>query len=167
MVFAFLGYYILGDVILNEMKVEHKAFYYFLIAVIMFALTFFTRFLGMGKYWLFNAYTSFFSPTITVASICIFIGVKQIEIKKDFSWLSGKTFCIYVFHTIVYNAIFNIIENINFEVGAELGTILLVTIATFFVSLVLAVIYDAFWTSKSNWKKRWSAMKIWNIISEL
>lgn len=165
-VYAFLGYYILGDLILNEVKIKHKTVFYFFIAATMFCLTFVARFMGVTR-WMFNAYTSFFSPTITIASICIFMGIKQLDIKKDFSWLAGKTFYIYIFHTIVYSAIFDMMKKMDIVGKLEPVVIVLITMATFFIALICAVIYDAFWTSKSKWEKNWNTMKIWNVISEL
>lgn len=162
-VYAFLGYYILGDLILNEVKIKHKTVFYCSHHVL---LDFCCKIYG-GYALDVQCVYKFFSPTITIASICIFMGIKQLDIKKDFSWLAGKTFYIYIFHTIVYSAIFDMMKKMDIVGKLEPVVIVLITMATFFIALICAVIYDAFWTSKSKWEKNWNTMKIWNVISEL
>lgn len=165
-VFAFLGYYIVGDLILNKITLQHKNIFYLGIVVGAFTLTFVARFLG-AEYYLSNPYTNFFSPTIAIASICIFAVVKQVNIKHDYSWLSGKTFYIYVFHTITYLTIFKLIEDIEIKGAEELAAILLVLVATFFISLICSVLYDKFWKARDSWKNKWYLMKIWDRIGAL
>lgn len=117
---------------------------------------------------LFAAYTNFFSPLIVISSVCVFTGFKQIEIKRDFSWLSGKTFYIYVFHTITYMVVFKVLQLIGDAQGLlEIVAIVLVTMVTFFVSLGIAVIYDKFWRARVAWKNRWYSMKLWSKLSKL
>lgn len=157
-VFAFLGYYILGDVILNnDIRIKCKSSY-FTVAFVMFLVTFFVRSMGVS-YYLFDAFTNFFSPTIVIASICIFAGFKQIDVKSDLSWLSGKTFYIYLFHTIIYKLLFKLIGHINGYL--ELIVIPTIVIITFVIALGIAIIYDKFWKSKEDWKAKWYSMKIW------
>lgn len=158
-VFAFLGYYLAGDIILNYIDLRHKSISYYAIAGIMFALAFIARFLG-ATYYLSAAYTNFFSPFITVASLCIFAAVKQSRVQKDWSWLSGKTFYLYIFHTIVYSSIFKILRFLGIA-GLEPVQIIIVSGLTFFVSLVLSVFYDKFWSSRIAWKKKYDALTIW------
>lgn len=161
-VFAFLGYYVLGDVILNdELQLNYKKGLYFTVASIMFLITFIIRYMGVS-YYLFNAYTNFFSPTIVIASICIFAGFKQIDVKRDLSWLSGKTLYIYLFHAITYRAIFKLLGNI--QGSLELIAIPAVVVMTFAVALGIAIIYDRYWKSRTAWKNKWYSMDIWNKI---
>lgn len=165
-VVAFLAYYLLGDVIINVVNVRYKPYIYFVISIVMFLLTFVIRYMGV-TYWMFHPYISFFSPTITIASICIFIGFKQMHIRKDFSSLAGKTYYIYIFHTIIYNAVFSIVDYIGLVGVSELIMIFLVTVITFVIAFVFAVVYNKFWMARGDWKKRWYEMKIWSIISSL
>lgn len=62
----------------------------------MYAITFGIRCLGVS-YYLFDAYTNFFSPTIVVASLCIFKGFKQVKVKKRFF----KTVFLYFLHIFI------------------------------------------------------------------
>ena len=160
-VFAFLGYYLMGDVILNCINLRHNSVFYFAIAGLMFILTFIARFNGITFY-LSAPYTNFFSPFITAASICIFAGVKGLHIKKDLSWLAGKTFYLYVFHAFVYNTIFRITARFGVA-GYELLQIFVISAMTFGISLMIALVYNLFWESKDNWKSRFYSLKIWNI----
>jgi len=166
-VFAFLGYYMLGDVILNTIYVKRKSSCFFIIAAVMNLLAFAVRYLGVS-YYLFNAYTNFFSPFIVIASICVFTGFKQIDIQKDFSWLSGMTFYLYVFHSITYNAVFKMIKMLGNVKGLqEIFAIVFVSAATFFIALGIAVVYDKFWKSQTKWRDKWYSLKLWKNLSEL
>ena len=158
-VFAFLGYYLIGDVILNYAQLRHRPPFYFFIAGIMFVLTFIARFYGI-TYYLSAAYLNFFSPTVTIASVCIFAGVKGISLNSDLSWLSGKAFYLYVFHSIVYETILRIFAKTGI-VGHELLQIVSVVTLTFLVSLFIATVYDKFWKSRVSWKQKYDSMKIW------
>lgn len=130
-------------------------------------LAFAVRYLGVS-YYLFNAYTNFFSPFIVIASICVFTGFKQIDIQKDFSWLSGMTFYLYVFHSITYNAVFKMIKMLGNVKGLqEIFAIVFVSAATFFIALGIAVVYDKFWKSQTKWRDKWYSLKLWKNLSEL
>lgn len=86
---------------------------------------------------MFDAYTSFFSPTIMMASLCIFAGVSRIEIKRDFSKISSYMFSVYLFHTIVMGELYFTMN--------EVFDIVMITLLTFAGALVCAVIYDGVW----------------------
>ena len=159
-VFAFLGYYLVGDIILNYVNLQHKPFFYYTAAGIMFVLTFIARFMG-ATYYLSNAYTNFFSPFITIASLCIFAAVKNSNVKKNWSWLAGKTFYIYIFHTIVYTYIFDVFESLGI-VGSEIVRIFIISALTFLISLIIAIFYDKFWSSLITVKKKYDSLKIWD-----
>lgn len=161
-VFAFLGYYVMGDVILNNrIRLKYTKSVYFSIALIMFCVTFFVRYFGVS-YYLFDAYKNFFSPTITIASLCIFAGVKKITIKYDLSWLSEKTYYVYLFHTIIYRMIYECIGDV--KASFELIIIPVIVILTFAIALLLSVIYDRFWKSKKALENKWYSMRVWRII---
>ena len=161
-VFAFLGYYLMGDVILNEIELKRRPSFYFIISLLMFGLAFVARFAGI-TYYLFDAYTNFFSPFIVVASICVFAGTKGIMINHDWSWLSSMTFYIYIFHTLVFSIIFKFTDRV-FGNNGEVILIPIIVVVTFIISLGIAVVYDKFWKSRASWKEKWYNLKIWNKI---
>ena len=161
-VFAFLGYYRVGDIILNYVDLAHKPYYYYAIAGFMFVLSFISRYMGV-TYYLAAAYTNFFSPFITIASLCIFAAVKESPVQRDWSWLSGKTFYVYIFHSIVYSVIFNLFDLLGI-VDLEIIQIIIVSGLTFGISLIIAVFYDKFWCSRITLKKKYDSLKIWNNV---
>ncbi len=127
----------------------------------MFIITFFVRCLGVS-YYLFDAYANVFSPTIVIASICIFAAFKKINIKRDLSWLSGKTYYIYIFHTMIYRIVYEFIGDV--QGNLELIMIPIIAVITFIISLGVSVIYDKYWKSKKLMQKNWYFMEIWKII---
>lgn len=157
-VFAFLGYYLLGDVILNGLTLRHSAPSYALVSVAAFLLAFVARYMGVTRY-LFDAYTSFFSPCIVVASISLFAAFKQVRIGRDLSWISGKTFFVYVFHTLVYTVLFRVLPQVSGN--RELVAIPVRVVLTFFIALGIAVAYGRFWEGRAKWKADWYALPIW------
>ena len=159
-VFAYLGYYLMGDVLMNRVELKHRPALYFSCAGVMFLLAFAARYLGATRY-LSNAYTSFFSPFITMASLCIFAGVKGLHIRKNWSWLAGKTFYIYLFHNLVYQELLSLMDRLEFPVH-ELIRIPVVTAAAFGLSLVLAVLYTLLWQKMNPLKQKLDAWPFWD-----
>lgn len=158
-IISFLSYYLIGDVILNFVDLKHGTAWYFCIAVVMFALTFVARYRG-AMYYMDNAYTAFFSPFIVVASICVFAGVKNIKVDRDLSWLSNKTFYIYMFHSVIYTVLVRRAWPM-FGTKHELLQIIVIVVLTFILSLLVSIVYDSFWRNRKKWKEGWYSLKIW------
>lgn len=76
----------------------------FIISIVCIIITYLWRVSG-HNYYIADAYVNFFSPTIVVYSVCIFILFGMMGIKKDFSKLSAYTFEIYLFHTLVLKGV--------------------------------------------------------------
>lgn len=163
-VFAYLSYYLMGDVILNFIHLKHKSIFYFMVAITMYFLSFIARYIGV-TYYLSNPYTNFFSPFVVVASLCIFAGVKEIDIKWNLSWLSKKTFYIFVFHSIINDILFGISDRMLGNTF-EFVQLLLITSATFVISLAIAIVYEKFWNSRNAWKKKWYSQRFWRFNSD-
>lgn len=158
-IFSFLSYYLIGDVILNFVDLKHGTAWYFCIAAVMFVLTFVARYRG-AMYYMDNAYTAFFSPFIVVASICVFAGVKNIRVDRDLSWLSNKTFYIYMFHSVIYTVLVRRAWPM-FGTKHELLQIIVIVVLTFILSLLVSIVYDSFWRNRKKWKEDWYSLKIW------
>lgn len=167
-VFAYTGYYTLGSVLMTAKKKSQKKSYtaenilLLLTALVMYAVTFVARYKGITKY-LFNAYINFFSPTITIAAICIFKLFLNLNIKKDFSKLSGYTFYMYLFHTLIYKILHRfVIERLPLE--NELAKIAVLFVMTTVAALICAVIYQKIWDilNKMGLEKKWFSMQIWS-----
>lgn len=144
-IISFLSYYLIGDVILIYVELKHGTAYYFCIAVLMFALTFIARYRG-STYYMDNAYTAFFSPFIVVASICVFAGVKNIKVDRDVSWLSNKTFYIYMFHSVIYTVLVRRAWPI-FGAKHDSFQIIVIAALTFILPLLVSIVYDSLWSN--------------------
>lgn len=141
-VVAFLSYFMLGRAIYDFKGRGKGVLVCFFTAALMFAVTFYVRYRGVS-YYLFDAYTNFFSPTVMIASAAIFRAFTVMDIKRDLSWLSSFTFYIYCFHTFVYSALFEFAGSILPE--NQLLSILAVTLATAVLSFMLAYLFKRIW----------------------
>lgn len=109
-----------------------------MICFLCLLVSFIFRYKGFN-YYISNAYTNFFSPTIVLYSICIFVLFGNLKLSRDFSGLSNYTFYIYIFHTIILNVLYKLIGNcFKFDLINELNLMVLV----FFLALICAVVYD-------------------------
>lgn len=156
---AFLGYYIIGDILLNIVKSKHKSLTYIVYAIIFACITWCIRYLGFDFY-TYVTYRNFFSPTICAISICIFLAFKELKISKDFSSLSGLTFFVYIFHTWVMNIIFVVIDHFDVHID-ELALIPIVVIITCIISSVISFLYKLFWNHQKKLKGLVFEWKIW------
>ena len=98
---AYISYFMAGDVI-HSLPLRKEARYKIIpvvLVVLSIILAFVARYLGV-IYYLFDAYTNFFSPAVMVYSLSLFYFFKYITFSVSCSWLSGKTFYIYMFHTL-------------------------------------------------------------------
>lgn len=168
LVFQYLSYMMVGNVLYEE-KLNGKLIKTALHAIIficMVLISFAVRFIGFNDYTL-DAYRSFFSPTIVIASIAIFHIFLQMDIKVDCSRLSFYTFYIYLFHTVILRSLLSIPMVVE---GNELGNITIVALLTFFIALGIAWIYHKVWgiITKTLWlKEKWDKMMIWKIIDSV
>ncbi len=162
-VVSYLAYFIMGRLVYLYHNKVNK-YVYLIIAFLMFAITFIVRMKGFTHY-LFDTYKNFFSPTIIIASICIFGFFCSINIKADLSKLSALTFYIYLFHKVVYIVLFKITN--PFLSQHELLQIISVTFATFVIASILALIYQTVWNYISNKYftfEKWCNNRIWRIF---
>jgi surface polysaccharide O-acyltransferase-like enzyme len=165
-VFAFLSYFIAGSLIYEAAQADssskrRRRAADCLLIILMIAVTFAVRFSGYS-YYLFEASTNFFSPSIMVISLCVFDLFAGMQFKKDCSRLAGDTFFIYLFHTLVYKIVFQLIDGrIHLN---ELTLVFLVTVVVFILSLGCAKLYQWLWRLldvRLGWKKKWYGMEIW------
>ncbi|SFQ33491.1 Surface polysaccharide O-acyltransferase, integral membrane enzyme [Butyrivibrio proteoclasticus] len=144
-VFAFLGYYLIGDVIktdIDERKMAFNISSSVILCLICVLISYIYRYFG-NNYYISDAYVAFFSPTITIYSILIFELCSNIKISMSFEKLSNFIFEIYLLHSIILKIIKILVNSLNLSV--ILSEIILV-IFTFFISLICAVILKIFYT---------------------
>ena len=156
---AYISYFMAGDVI-HSLPLRKEARYKIIpvvLVVLSIILTFVARYLGV-IYYLFDAYTNFFSPAVMVYSLSLFYLFKYITFSVNCSWLSGKTFYIYMFHTLFIVIIDKGLH--RFLPQNELWAIALVLLVVFVLAMVSAIFYDHLWKmAEKDWnsKERWYA----------
>jgi len=142
-VFSYLGYFMIGNILYNipvTSKIHIKFGHCCICIAFLVALTVWYRLQGHHFYQI-SPYSSFFSPTVVIMSCLIFYLFKHLKFRRDISWLSGKTYYIYLIHTIVLFG-FDFLRKGRLLFGNEIITIFIETIIIFMVSLVGAVIYE-------------------------
>lgn len=156
-VVSYLSYFMAGDVI-HSLPLKREARYKLIplvLVVFSIALAFVVRYRGFS-YYLFDAYTNFFSPAVMVYSLSLFYLFKYISFNIDCGWLSGKTFYIYMFHTLFIVIIGKIFH--RFLPHNELEAIAVVLLMVFVLALFSAVLYDCLWKVA---EKRWKSKEKW------
>lgn len=146
-IFSFVGYFLVGNVIYENMsRIKFKGLY-FIFAVICYVLLFIYR--GRGGYtdYCLDPYLNCFSPMMLIASVCVFIGFGGIKINIDLSRLSGYTYVLYLLHTKVYIVLLKLFEKfIPSVTGNYIVYIAILTILAFIISCVGAMVYDFLWS---------------------
>jgi surface polysaccharide O-acyltransferase-like enzyme len=148
-VVAFLGYYLIGDVIRSEMSkraVESKKkiiLCSLIISLFAVGATFWARAMGIN-YYIENWSINFFSPTIVLYSISVFSVFSVIGMKAGAGlyWLSKRTYFIYLFHTMILIVLHYIVK---LKIGNELLAIALLIISTFALSLLSSLCFEKAW----------------------
>ncbi len=162
-VFAFLGYYMMGNVLINS-KININKYISLVCFVALVAITYFVRKIGFS-YYLFNAYTNFFSPTIVVLSLITFLFFKNLKINTSYASVASYTFYFYLFHSITYKTCFALFEkHIPLWRNAhELCKIIVLLIITVLISGLLSYFYNLLWLQldKKGLKNKWLNMSIW------
>ncbi|MGB7815440.1 MAG: acyltransferase family protein [Methylotenera sp.] len=144
--FGYGGYFLIGAVIASSPKDRIPTSIWFLIFVISVLGTF-------GLTWRFSEQASapietaylYFSPNVLVSAIAAFILITRARVServaKSLQWISDRSFLIYFFHLLALEAVrySNFISAINRH-APMLVTILMISAATFFISLMVAAV---------------------------
>lgn len=146
-IFSFVGYFLVGNVIYENMsRIKFKGLY-FIFAIVSYALLFLYRGITGFSRFSIDAYSNWFSPLIIIASICVFIAFSGIKIKINLGKLSGYTYVIYLLHTKVYIILLKLLEKfIPSVTGNYIVYIAIVTILALIISCVGAMVYDFLWS---------------------
>lgn len=171
-VVSFLGYYLTGDVIRSEIgkcAAESKKKIILcssIVSLIAVGVTFWARAAGIN-YYIENWSISFFSPTVVLYSISVFIVFSAISKNggAGLYWLLKRTYFIYLFHTMIMMVLHYIIKQ---RIGNELLAIAILIILTFVLSLLSALCFEKAWNficMKFSIEEKWKHMKIWKARS--
>lgn len=139
---SYLGYFIAGSFLYenrNRLRFPPVSVCLAAVAALVFA-TFMIRYFGYS-YYLFDQYRSFFSPSIVLISLLIFVIFCKIQVHINLSGTAILTYYIYVFHTIAYSTLMRVLGN----PAHELRTIGLVFSLTMVISFVIAILYSELW----------------------
>lgn len=162
---AYISYYMLGDVIATELKKRRpKRLLMVLIGSVCVAVSYFWRKAG-HNYYIANAFTNFFSPTVMLYSICVFGFVGSLDIRKNVSRVSELTFYLYLFHTWVLS----ILEKLTGNRLSDIQGIVVLTISAILISYLLSIVFDFIWKrmiGKLDLQTKWYSMRIWNLLSD-
>ncbi|HEL2057434.1 TPA: acyltransferase family protein [Streptococcus suis] len=139
LVFAYLAYYMMGD-ILRESSFRISGRILLFVSMLTITITFFVRFSGVD-YYLESPYTGFFSPTLVVFSLAMFSYFSRVNFPVSFHRLSNLTFYIYIFHTFVLRVVLATLKSKVHQ--PEILEILIFTFIIFFISTLIAKIYQA------------------------
>lgn len=148
-VFAFLGYYLVGDVLKVEETIRKTSQGKILLAFISgvcVILTFIWRYLG-HNYYISNSYINFFSPTIVIYSLCTFMFLSRTRVNSIWSRFAGITLEIYLVHTLMLELLSPTLSVLNIS---ELPRVLILAICTFIASVFAAVIFRKVWNTLSE-----------------
>lgn len=159
-VFAYLGYYMLGSFIYDNVKTVKRVGLLWIVIIVLWGVTFWVRYLGVSKY-VISAYASFFSPTIMISSICVFVFFTNLHFSHNLMKLSGCTYYMYLFHTPIYQLVLSIIG--SEVIVNEVVTIIIVSIVTFFLSWFCSRGYQLLWNQMG---KHWKIRKKWECLLE-
>lgn len=165
-VFAFLAYYLIGDIIRTEIERgwNPNKWCLLFISLMCVAISFICRKFGLN-YYTYNAYLTFFSPTVVIYSVNIFTLFSVLKIKKDYSNISSLVFFIYLFHTMIMQGLWPIINDIF--INPIIGE-LMTGIATMIVSCFVSIMFRILWkrVEKSEPINSFiDNMRLWNWVA--
>lgn len=147
-VFAYLSYFVLGNVLyeysINHRKSRKKFLKYSAFALGLFFILFGVRFTWgevIDKRWIVQPYTNFFSPLVVMSSLCVFWAFLNLTISWDMTRIVRHTFMIYLVHGAVYPLLDRIAKLVLPD--SMFISIVLVSTGTFVISLLASVIYNS------------------------
>lgn len=157
---AFVAYYIVGDIISTEIKnIKPKKLVLIALCFVSIAISYFWRRTG-HNYYISNAFTNFFSPTVLFFSLCIFGLFGSMNFKKDVSVISGRMFYLYLFHTLILD----ILERLFGDLLPDFSGIVVLSLMTVTMAYLLSIVFDFVWKrigKALNLKSKWYGMRIW------
>ena len=145
-IFSFVSYFVLGDIIYEIQKKVKHPYICIIFSLLLFIAEFVIRNCFNLTVYLTSAYSSWFSPIVVLASLFLFMGFSNINIKGNFSKLSGWTYIIYLAHTKIYLLLL--------ALGAKFSSVIqthsylsicVVSILTFILSCIVSIVYNFIW----------------------
>lgn len=141
-VMSYLSYFLLGNILYNMKKSNKKVCFFVFVGisiVILVGVTLYYRLQG-NNYYQVDPYSAFFSPTMVLISILVFLFFHNLDISADIKWLADKTYYIYLFHTPVLIA-FEVFYKVKIF-NNEIISICVLTIIIFIISVGVACVFE-------------------------
>ncbi len=145
-VFAYMGYFLVGNIIYENTKDKSsiKAVVCLFASVLFIVITFLIRQSFVIEKYLWDPYSSFFSPFIAIASVFFFMAISNWKLRIKFGKFPNLMFYVYLFHTVIYEIIFIVLK--DRIIYNTIITILLVSIVTFIISLIASFVFIKVWS---------------------
>lgn len=139
---SFLGYFISGSFLReNYNKLKLPSPYVCTVEIFLLVIaTFLVRYSGFNFY-SFDAYRSFFSPSIVAISLLTFVIFCNIHVHVNLKKFATLTYYVYIFHTLIYSILMQYFGSAEHE----LRTIALVFVLTIAISFLVAKLYSNIW----------------------
>ena len=139
---AYLAYFIIGDVVTEVLAGIDKNHYQLIrliitaVSIVCICITYVARRLGIN-YYAYKAYVAFFSPTIIIYSVSVFILFGTIDISINSSWLAKRNIYIYAFHTAIMDFVYLPLKNM---ISNELIFIVMISVITYGLAVLIAIV---------------------------
>lgn len=137
-VFSFLSYYLLGDIINIEIRKYWKPslFRIIIVIIICILISYIFRYFGVD-YYIQNGYVCFFSPPIALYSILIFSLFSSFNFRTNFYYISRLTYYIYLFHTLFFIISYHLVNYFPISVLIKEIIVVVITLVLSFIALLL------------------------------
>lgn len=143
---AYIGYFLLGYKIKNELKAKNP-FKYFILGGLFLIINYFLYIIlenHLDPNILSKLFTQRLSLFNMIASTCIFIGFCNLKIHKNMFFIAEKTYLIYLFHAIFINIIINILEISGYK-ELNISNIIIIPIIAcivYILSHITSILYE-------------------------
>ena len=167
-VIAYVAYFLMGDVL--KMAVDNgeikksirNIMRLIILATICLAITYFCRRKGFN-YYTHSWNTNFFSPTVVMYSIIVFVLFGFMTIDHDYSILASKTYYIYIFHSACLKIASRIMGQVNVpDLVKIIGSVAIGLIGAYIIGEIFRCLIE--YMEKRGIKDRWYDMKIWSVL---
>lgn len=153
----YIGYFIIGDILKNEIGVKksNKKF------VLLFMLSFIPLLLLTPIHYYFavkgmNSFTTNiiqgnFNPLIVISSILMFYSFSFLDFRYEFKKLPQYSLYMYIFHVIPCDFIFKVMKYLGYiDKFSHFGLIILGTLFCFFISFIMSSLWLKIYVKITN-----------------
>lgn len=143
---AYIGYFLLGYKIKNELKNKNSLKYFIL--GILFLIINYLLYIIFENYINIDTLNKLFNHRLSllniIASICIFIGFCNLKINRNIFYIAKKTYLIYLFHALFIFIIENLLKIYGYKSFGLLDVfvVLIVACVVYILSHWISILYE-------------------------